>query len=199
MSVDRSYQAQIEERTKAMRRLAYLAAVAVAVAVAATTLAVTRFTGVARADNPAHFHSTFTFPDTLCGFNGTSTFVTIDNFRIAASGAHEDPGRLTQTFVADNGRGVVISWDAGLLIFYPPVLNADGTTTQVAVTDGLDAKTQALQGPVLEQSTGRAQITFIYDANGNLISISAVALAGPEQNLSGMPDCGVISPYLASA
>ena len=177
-----------------MRRLVIVAAVVVAGVIAATA-----FIGIARADNPAHFHSTMTFPDYLCGFHGTSTWVTVDNFRIAASGAHEDPGRLTQTFVADNGRGVVIMSDAGLLTFQPPVFNADGSGSQIATTEGLDNKTQALNGPILEQCTGRAQFTFFFDASGNLTSISAVDLAGPGNNLTGLPDCTVIGPYLAGA
>jgi YD repeat-containing protein len=177
-----------------MRRAFILTAVVLALVAAATT-----FVGVTRADNRAHYHATAMFPDFLCGFHGTTTFVTVDNFRLAPNGTHYDPGQLKQTFVADDGRGLVITWDAGLLIFYPPIVNADGTATQVAVTDGLDVKTQALNGPVLEQSTGRAQITFTFDASGNLTSITAVALAGAENNLTGMPDCSVVGPYLASA
>ncbi len=182
-----------------MRRLVFLAVVATIVVAAATTLAATMFTGVVKAANPGHFHGTFTFPDTLCSFNGTTTLVVVDNFGVKASGAHYDAGRLTQTFIADNGRGVVITYDAGLLYFYPPIANADGTTTQVFTSDGLNVKTQALGGPVLQQSTGRARVTEVLDASGNVISVSAVALAGPEQNLTGLPDCSVVGPYLAGA
>jgi hypothetical protein len=137
-------------------------------------------------------------PDTLCGFNGTTVLSTVDNFGSNSAGSSWDFGYVKQTYTADNGCGVVITWDAGRLVFEPPIANADGTTTQVASTQGLNVKTQALRGPLLQQSTGNAQITFVFDADGNLLSISAIT-KGPESNVTGQPDCSVIWPYLAGA
>ena len=144
-----------------------------------------------------HIGGTFTFADTLCAFNGVSTFTTEDNFGSLANGGTYDNGRLVQTFVASNGRGVEIDYNAGRTVFSPITANGDGTFTQVAIASGLDVTTKALQGGVLEHGAGRLQVTFALDAQGNAISASATALSGNQPNLSGAPDCSVIGPYLA--
>jgi len=153
--------------------------------------------GGAGAADPGHFSGTFKFPETLCGFDGTNTVLVLDNFGSLPGGASYDAGRLIETFIADNGRGVTISYDAGHEYNAPPVANPDGTTTLVFTYSGLDVKTQAVGGRVLEQGTGRVQVTVVLDATGNVLSVSVVALAGPNPNLTGAPDCSVIGPYLA--
>jgi hypothetical protein len=181
-----------------MRKRAYLPAAVVVIAVVGIGVMARPFS-VAHAAHPSHFFGSVTFPDNLCGFNGTTTLFTRDNFGVPNDGGSYDSGQLKQTFIADNGRGVRIFWDAGRLQFYPPVTNSDGTTTIAALTSGQNARTQAVNGPVLEQSTGRAEFIQVDDANGNPISFTAIALAGPENNLTGAPDCSVIGPYLAGA
>src|SRR6516164_3129407 len=131
-----------------MRRLAYLAAVVVAIAVVGIGVMV-RTSRVVQAARTNHYFASVTFPDNLCGFSGTTTLFTRDNYGVPNSGGSYDSGQLKQTFIADNGRGVRIFWDAGRLQFYPPVANSDGTTTIVALTSGQNAKTQAVNGPVL--------------------------------------------------
>jgi hypothetical protein len=106
---------------------------------------------------------------------------------------------LEQTFVADDGRGVDMKFDGGHLENLPPVTNPDGTTKVVTIYDGLNVKTKAFNGPVLEQGSGRQRVTIVYAANGDILSIEIVALSGQNPNLSGQPDCGVIAPYLAGA
>jgi hypothetical protein len=181
-----------------MRKRALLAAAVVVIALIAIGVMVRPMT-IAHAAQPGHYFGTVTFADNLCGFNGTTTLFTRDNFGVPNGGGSYDSGQLKQTFIADNGRGVVIFWDAGRLEFYPPVANADGTSTIVALTSGQNVKTQALNGPVLEKSTGRAEFIEVDDADGNPISFTGIQLAGQENNLTGAPDCGVISPYLAGA
>jgi hypothetical protein len=144
-----------------------------------------------------HFGGTISFSDTLCGFSGITTFSTEDNFGSLANGGSYDNGRFVQTFVADNGRGVEIDYSGGRGVFSPPVSNMDGTFTQILTASGLDVLTKAVNGPVLEHGAGRVQVTSILDAEGNTISVSAVALSGNQPNLSGAPDCSVITPYLA--
>jgi hypothetical protein len=173
-----------------MRRLPCLVATAAVAAVLA---------GGAGAADPGHFSGGFTFPETLCGFDGTNTVLVLDNFGSLPGGASYDAGRLIESFIADNGRGVTISYDAGHEYNAPPVANPDGTATVVFTYSGLDVKTQAIGGRVLEQGTGRVQVTVVLDATGNVLSVSVVALAGPNPNLTGAPDCSVIGPYLAGA
>jgi hypothetical protein len=146
-----------------------------------------------------HLSGHFTFPDTVCGIAVQHEVSFIDNFGSQPDGAHFDAGQIVETFTAANGRGVTITFTAGLNKFAAPVQNPDGTTTWVITASGLDVKTQAVGGPVLEQGAGLVQVTLIFDAQGNLLSISAVALAGPNPNLTGAPDCAVVGPYLAGA
>jgi hypothetical protein len=181
-----------------MRKRALLAAAVLVIAVAGIGV-MARPLIVARAADPNHYFGNVTFPDYLCGFNGTTTLFTRDNFGVPNSGGSYDSGQVKQTFIADNGRGVRIFWDAGRLQFYPPIANSDGTSTIIAITSGQNVKTQAVNGPVLETSTGLAEFIEVDDANGFPISFTGIQLAGPENNLSGAPDCSVIGPYLADA
>ena len=81
----------------------------------------------------------------------------------------------------------------------PDVYNPDGSFSFTAVEDGLSAKTQALRGPVLEQSTGRVFLTYYFDADGNFISMTIDSTTGPQNNVTGEPDCSIIGPYLAGS
>lgn len=147
--------------------------------------------GTAAANNSIQGH-TETFRDTLCGFTGTTTIV---NTTEQVDGSMFI-GRFVQTFVADNGRGVTITFDAGNFKVGPTVTNPDGTSSFVAIEDGVNGSTQALNGPLLEQSTGRIQVTVTLDANGEATSVAVVPLAGPSNNTTGEPNCAVIAPWL---
>ena len=146
-----------------------------------------------------HLTGDFTFPDIVCGIPVQHEVFFIDNFGAKADGSSFDSGQLVETFTAANGRAVKITFDAGHEENAAPIANPDGTTTQVFTYTGLDVKTQAVGGPVLEQGTGRVQVIAVFDANGKLLSLSVVPLAGPNPNLTGAPDCAVVGPYLAGA
>jgi hypothetical protein len=177
-----------------MRRLVLLAVVVAVVATGALTGA-----AIVKAQEIGHYKQTFSFPDTLCGFSGETSVIAVDNYGSKRDGSTWDSGQLEQTFVADNGRGVDMKFDGGHLVNLPPVTNPDGTTTVVTIYDGLNVKTKAFNGPVLEQGAGRIRVTVIYTASGDILAIAIVALSGQNPNLTGQPDCGVIAPYLAGA
>jgi hypothetical protein len=42
-------------------------------------------------------------------------------------------------------------------------------------------------------------VTLVFDADGNVVSVSAIALDGPNPNLTGDVACGVVGLYLAGA
>jgi hypothetical protein len=153
----------------------------------------------ALASDPTHSTLQFSYPDTLCGFNGVSSWTVVDNYGSTASGGTYDSGRLVQVFTAENGRGVRIAWDAGREYNAPPTQNPDGSSTVVETFDGLNATTNALDGRVLEHGAGRVQVTFQFDPSGNLVSVTATSLAGNNPNVSGAPDCSVIGPYLGGS
>src|SRR5437868_897129 len=88
------------------------------------TLAVTLTTAplgaAARASNPTHLTGEFVFPATWCGFSGLDDVELIDNFATKPDGSHYDAGQVNETFTADNGRGVKVTFDAGLAEFAAP-------------------------------------------------------------------------------
>jgi hypothetical protein len=147
----------------------------------------------------SHFGGSITFPDTLCGFTGTTTFSTEDNYGTLPDGGSYDNGRFAQTFIADNGRGVQIDYSGGHAVFSSPTPNGDGTFTQILTASGLDVLTKTVHGPVLEHGAGRVQVTYILDSQGNTLSVSAISLSGDQPNLTGAPDCSVVGPYLAGS
>jgi hypothetical protein len=151
----------------------------------------------ALAADPTHTSATFSVPDTLCGYTGTSQWTIVDNFGSLPGGQTYDSGRLVQTFTAADGRGVTISWDGGHLVNQAVITNADGTTSLITTFDGLNAITKAVNGPVLEQGAGRVQVTLVFTPDNQIASVTAVSLAGNNPNLTGGPDCSVIAPYLA--
>jgi hypothetical protein len=175
-----------------MRRL-----VALVIVVALVATGVLTGAAIVKAQGTGHYKQVFSFPDTLCGFSGVTTVSAVDNYGSKRDGSSWDSGQLDQTFVADTGRGVDLKFDGGHLDNLPPVTNPDGTTTVVTIYDGLNVKTKAFNGPVLEQGSGRLRVTVIYAANGDILSIAVVSLSGQNPNLSGQPDCAVIAPYLA--
>jgi hypothetical protein len=133
-----------------------------------------------------------TSPDTLCGFTGTSYWV----FDIG-NGPRVGAGLAVRTFVANNGRGVKITYQAGVVAqIGPTVYYPDGSSSVTLVEDGPIFITQALGGPLLEQSTGRVTFTVYFDADGNFVSQTVDPTTGPEN--AGAPDCSVIGPYLAA-
>ena len=146
-----------------------------------------------------HLRVDFSSRDTLCGFTGVTEISGIDNFGAYPGGGTYDNGRLIQTFAADNGRAVEIDYVAGHEVFSPLTPNGDGTFTQTLTGSGLDVLTKAVGGPVLEHGAGRIVLQLVEDAAGNTLSVTPVSISGPNPNLTGAPDCGVIGPYLGGA
>lgn len=151
------------------------------------------------ASGSTHFAGDFVIPQEFCGISVQDEVQYIDNYGTYADGSSSDSGYLMETLTAANGRAVRIRYDAGRAENAPPVSNSDGTTTFVSTYSGLNAKTQIVGGPVLEQGSGRIQWTLVLDAAGNVVSSSIVSLSGQNPNLTGAPDCSVVGPYLAGA
>ena len=153
----------------------------------------------AAAADPTHLAASFTFPNTLCGFDGTTRVHFIDNFGSFANGGSYDSGRVLETFVADNGRGVTIFF-AGHEYNYPPVVNGDGTITLRYLYSEAQFKIQALGGALLQQNAGRLLVTVVLSPSGDVLSVSVAILAGPNPNTTGDENsavsCAVIGPYL---
>jgi hypothetical protein len=148
----------------------------------------------------SHNFQTFTVsPDSRCGFTGTSSWTFGLTSGPTANGNSFVAGPIVQTFTADNGRGVKITYDEGVVRIDPTVYYADGSSSITVVEAGLNVKAQAVGGPLLEQSTGRLTYTYSFDPNGDFVSLTIDSATGPENNVTGAPDCSVVGPYLAGA
>jgi hypothetical protein len=154
---------------------------------------------VAGASASTHLSGDFVIPQSFCGVDVQDEVQYVDNYGTKADGTSSDSGYIHETLTAANGRAVEIKYGAGHEENAAPVTNPDGTTTFVATYSGLNAKTQIVGGPVLEQGSGRIQWTLVLDADGNTVSSSIVSLSGQNPNLTGEPDCSVVGPYLAGA
>lgn len=176
-----------------MPRPRLLASSAIAAATCALAL------GAPGAIASQHLRVDFSKPDTLCGFTGITDWSGIGNFGTFSDGGTYVNGRLVQTFTADNGRAVEIDYDAGHEVFSPATANGDGTFTQTVTASGLDVRTKAVGGPVLEQGSGRIVLQLTEDAYGHTLSVTPISVSGPNPNLTGAPDCSVIGPYLAGS
>ena len=164
----------------------------------ATALLLSPLATAAHASPGGHFkQTTVVSPDELCGFTGSSTIVEVANTTPLPTGGMVLAGQLIQTFTATNGRGVVLSFDKGNIRFNADVVNPDGTTTVSAIENGVSGSTKAVNGPLLEQSTGRVFFSFTFDADGNVIDSTVTPLAGPENNVTGEANCDVITPWLS--
>lgn len=182
---------QAPARAKARRRRLTLLAGACALALPASAFA---------ASNVSHDVQKFTVsPDSMCGFTGTSSWIFDLTSGPTANGNSFVAGPIVQTFTAVNGRGVKITYDDGVVKIGPPVSYPDGSSTITVAEAGLNVKAQAVGGPLLQQSTGRLTYTFLFDANDNFVSLTIDSATGPENNVTGAPDCSVIGPYLAGA
>lgn len=153
----------------------------------------------AGASGATHLTGDFAFPDVACGISVWHEVQYVDNYGVKADGSSSDSGYLVETLTAANGRAVTIKYDAGHEENAPPVIGADGSYTFASTYSGLNAKTQAVGGPVLEQGSGRVEATAVFDADGNLVSFNVISLSGQNPNLTGQPDCSVVGPYLAGA
>jgi hypothetical protein len=173
------------------RRLLTLLASACALAVPASAVAAT---------NVSRDVEKFTVsPDTMCGFTGASSWIFDLTSGPIANGNSFVAGPIVQTFTADNGRGVKITYDDGVVKIDPAVYYPDGSSSITVVEAGLNVKTQAVGGPLLEQSTGRLTYTYYFDASGDFVSLTIDSASGPENNVTGAPDCSVVGPYLAGS
>jgi hypothetical protein len=153
---------------------------------------------VASAGNASRFVQKFTIPgDNLCDFSGTSYWLFSLTGVPTGNSSFVNAGSIVQTFIADNGRGVTISYDRGVFTSGPTVVYPDGSSSFTATEAGLDIKTQAVGGPLLQQSTGYLTITYYFDANDNFIDATIDSTSGPQNNTTAAPNCSVIGPYLA--
>jgi hypothetical protein len=184
-------------RAATVRKLALVLAGALALTIAAS--------GSASAAAPiVNEHSMFTdtFPDQLCGIQGTSTISVVDNFKLYADNTFLDTTNFRQVFTADNGKSVLIFSADQTSGPAEPVQNADGTITFITTFKGLPEKLSVPGGPTLSRDAGVVTLatTFLPLPNGDLQFVSQTASGehGPHPDLASDFElfCNVLIPAL---
>jgi hypothetical protein len=184
-------------RAATARKLALVVAGALALTIAASGGA----SAAAPVDN-VHSMSTNTFPDQLCGIDGTSTVTIVVNFKVFADNTFLDNSTFRQVFTAGNGKSVVIFAVGAVTGPADPIQNADGTITFVNTFKGLVEKLSITGGPTLSRDAGTATTadTYLPLPNGDLQFVSRTVSGefGPHPELdSGFTlFCDVLIPAL---
>ena len=147
------------------------------------------------------FHGTFSdsFPDTVCGIDGTTVVSGMDNIQEFADGTFKDEFRQNYVFTsAANGKSVLL-FIAQQFIGTGPIDNGDGTITFVSTFKGLPEKVKIPNGPVLLRDAGFVSFNDTFDATtGDFLGETISPENGPHPDLdSGFAlFCDVLVPYL---
>jgi hypothetical protein len=150
-----------------------------------------------------HDRFTDTFPDNLCGIEGTSTLDIVDNFKLYADGTFRDTSRLRQVFTADeSGKSIVISAAGQATGLAEPIENPDGTITFTNTVKGLAEKLSIAGGPTLLRDAGVVTVTTtlrpLGDDEFELVSQTFSGEHGPHPDLESDFElfCEVLVPAL---
>ena len=130
-----------------------------------------------------------TFPDSLCGIDGTSSTRFVGNFKLYADGTFLSTSNFRQTFTSvATGKQVDVSGVEQVTGPFDPTDNGDGTITQTFVFKGSPMKVSLAHGPVLVRDAGRATVAITFELNpdgsrGPFLSSTVTAQHGPHPML----------------
>jgi len=147
------------------------------------------------------FHGTFsdTFPDNICGIDGTTVVSGTDNIQEFADGTFKDEFRQNLVFTsAATGKSVLL-FAANQFVGTGPIDNGDGTVTFVSTFKGLPEMLKLPNGPVLSRDAGFVSFNDTFDATtGEFLGETISPENGPHPDLdSGFAlFCDVIVPAL---
>jgi hypothetical protein len=148
------------------------------------------------------FHGTFseTFPDNICGIDGTTVVSGMDNIQEFADGTFKDEFRQNYVFTsAATGKSVLL-FVAQQFTGTGPIDNGDGTITFVSTFKGLPEKIKLPNGRVLSRDAGFVSFNDTFDATtGEFLGETISPENGPHPDLdSGFTlFCDVIVPALS--
>ena len=146
------------------------------------------------------FHGTFsdTFPDNICGIDGTSVVSGMDIQVFART--FKDEFRLNQVFTsAATGKSVLL-FAANQFVGTGPIDNGDGTVTFTSTFKGLPEKIKLPNGSVLSRDAGFVTFNDTFDATtGHFLGEKISPENGPHPDLdSGFARfCDVVVPALS--
>jgi hypothetical protein len=145
--------------------------------------------GAGLVDNE-HFGPDYdTFPDTLCGIDGTMSTRFVGTFKLRADGTFLSTSNFRQTFASTaTGKVVDISGVEQVTGPFDPTDNGDGTITQTFVFKGTPTKISIPHGGVLVRDAGNATVAITFALNpdgsrGPFLSQTVVVEHGPHPSL----------------
>jgi hypothetical protein len=169
---------------------------------AATFLLASMASSTSAAPLADRFHGTIsdTFPDSICGIDGTSVFSAVFNVQIFADETSQAELRVSQLFTsAATGKSVLIFSADQFTRTGPPVDNGDGTITFTDTSKGLMEQLKLPNGTVLSRDAGFVTIDDTFNATtGDFLGETISPENGPHPDLdSGFAlFCDVIVPAL---
>jgi hypothetical protein len=183
---------------KVMRRKLLLLAIATVLA------CVTAATGLAAGSTQVE-HVSFTVPDDVCGFSGTTAIHGTTVFRDTGNGTYFRNLTFFAVFTADNGKSATLSFLGPEKQTSLVIDEQAGTVTTVTTYGGVFEKLSITRGPTLTRDAGIVTLVDVWeytgdpnDPVGDLISETMSGLHGPHPELlSGFSlFCDVLVPYL---
>ena len=148
------------------------------------------------------FHGTIsvTFPDNVCGIDGTSVLNVVANGQDFADDTSKSELRSNQIFTsAATGKSVSIFVANEFVATGAPIDNGDGTITFTETNKGLQEKLKLPNGTVLSRDAGLVTFNDTFDATtGEFLGQTISPENGPHPDLdSGFTlFCDVIVPAL---
>jgi hypothetical protein len=174
-------------------------------AIATVLACVTAATGLAAGSTEVE-HFSYTVPDNVCGFSGTTAIHGTSVFRDTGNGTFFASLAWFGVFTADNGKSTTLSFFGPSKQTSPPVIDEQaGTVTIMTTYLGVFEKYSITRGPTLARDAGIVTVVDVYeytgdpnDPVGDSISETLSGLHGPHPDLlSGFSVfCDVLVPYL---
>jgi hypothetical protein len=170
-------------------------------AIATVLACVTAATALA-AGSPQVEHFSFTVPDNVCGFSGTTAIHGTSLFRDTGNGTFFASLAWFGVFTADNGKSSTLQFAGPSRQTSLVIDEQAGTVTTTTTYGGLFEKLSITRGPTLTRDAGIVTFVDVYaytgDPNnplGDFISETSSGLQGPHPDLlNGF--CDVLVPYL---
>ncbi|HEX3807267.1 MAG TPA: hypothetical protein VHV52_10855 [Gaiellaceae bacterium] len=172
-------------------------------AIATVRACVTAATSLAAGSTQVE-HFSFTVPDNVCGFSGTTHIHGTSVFRDTGNGTSFENLAWFGVFTADNGKSLTLQFSGPAKQTSLVIDERAGTVTTVTTDGGLFEKLSITHGPTLTRDAGSVTLVDVYaytgDPNnplGDFISETMSDLRGPHPDLfdSGI-FCDVAVPYL---
>ena len=174
-------------------------------AIATVLACVTAATGLAAGSTEVERVS-FTVPDNVCGFSGTTAIRRTSVFRDTGNGTYFRNLTFFAVFTADNGKSATLSFLGPEKQTSPSVIDEQaGTVTIMTTYGGVFEKLSITRGPTLTRDAGIVTWVEVFeytgdpnDPVGDFISETFSGLHGPHPELlSGFSlFCDVLVPYL---